>query len=267
MRYLPTVWPRKNISADEYTLRVRPRFHVPGVDAVSSRVDLPEDEAEHLVRVLRLGVGDQVDVFDGRGGLWRAEVVHASKKSAAVRPIEALKPARELRVPVTLVMSVLKGDKMDDVVRDAVMLGVAAIQPVISERAETSMAAMARSNRIARWERIAVSSAKQCARAVVPPVHQVMPLDWYWNESANAPRVMCVEPAASLDDVVNVKDVPKASAVHVIVGPEGGWSVTEVAAAHETGAILMSLGSRTLRADAVPIIALTALLTTWSELI
>jgi 16S rRNA (uracil1498-N3)-methyltransferase len=245
---------------------VRPRFHVPGVDAGSSRVELPEDEAEHLVRVLRLGVGDEVDVFDGRGGLWRAEVVHAGKNSAAVRPLEPLTPARELRAAVTLVIGVLKGDKMDDVVRDAVMLGVAAIQPAISERAETSMAAMARSNRIARWQRIAVASAKQCARAVVPAVHQPMPLEWYWNEKSDAVRVMCVEPSAALGDVVPVQRVPASKAVHVIVGPEGGWSVTEVAAAHETGAILMTLGSRTLRADAMPIVALTALLTTWGEL-
>jgi 16S rRNA (uracil1498-N3)-methyltransferase len=246
---------------------VRPRFHVPGVDGAASRIELPEDEAEHLVRVLRLGVGDQVEIFDGRGGLWRAEVVHAGKKSAAVQPIEPIEPARELTVPLTLVMSVLKGDKMDDVVRDAVMLGVAAIQPVISERSETSMAAMARSNRIARWERIAVSSAKQCKRAVVPVVHQATPIDWYWNEKVDATRVMCVEPSASIGDVVAVQQVPRSNRVHVIVGPEGGWSVTEVAAAHETGAILMSLGSRTLRADAVPIVALTALLTTWGELI
>jgi 16S rRNA (uracil1498-N3)-methyltransferase len=54
--------------------------------------------------------------------------------------------------------------------------------------------------------------------------------------------------------------------LHAIVGPEGGWSVTEVAAGHDSGAILMSLGSRTLRADAVPIVALTALLTTWGEM-
>lgn len=245
---------------------MRPRFHVPDVDAASARVELPEDEAEHLVRVLRLRVGDEVDVFDGRGGLWRAEVVHAGKKSAAVRTIEALTPARELAVAVTLVMSVLKGDKMDDVVRDAVMLGATGIQPVVSERAETSMAAMARSNRIARWERIAVSSAKQCGRAVVPPVYQATPIDWYWNERVSASRVMCVEPSAALGDVVPVQQVPKGTAVHLIVGPEGGWSVTEVAAAHDSGAILMSLGSRTLRADAVPIVALTALLTSWGEL-
>ena len=90
---------------------------------------------------------------------------------------------------LTLVASVLKGDKMDDVVRDAVMLGVAAIQPVVSERSETSMAAMARSGRVARWQRIAVSSAKQCGRAVVPPIHPAMPLEWYWKEKTAAVRI------------------------------------------------------------------------------
>ena len=248
---------------------MRPRFHVPAVDGTSARVELPDDEAEHLVRVLRLGVGDQVDVFNGRGGLWRAEVVHASKKSAAVRPLEALTPAAELRLSVTLVMSVLKGDKMDDVVRDAVMLGVAAVQPVISERSETSIAAIERSSRVARWQRIAVSSAKQCARAVVPPVLPATSIERYWNDKIPSPmrRMMCVEPSAAPDDVIAVSEVAKAAGVHLIVGPEGGWSVTEVAAARDFGAILMSLGSRTLRADAVPIVALTALLTTWGELI
>jgi 16S rRNA (uracil1498-N3)-methyltransferase len=245
---------------------VRPRFHVPEVNGAAERVELPDAEAEHLVRVLRLGVGDEVDVFNGRGAMWRAEIVQADRKAAAIRPLQPLEPARELGVPVTLVMSVLKSDKMDDVVRDAVMLGVSAIHPVVSERTETSLSAMARGNRIARWERIAVSSAKQCGRAVVPSIHVATPLDWCWTEKTAAARVMCVEPSAAFADVVPVQQVRKAAAVQLIVGPEGGWSVTEVAAAHDSGAILMSLGSRTLRADAVPIVGLTALLTSWGEL-
>src|SRR5262245_9197811 len=266
MRYFPTVCPRKNIRAHEYTLRVRPRFHVPGVDPSTEHVELPEDEAEHLVRVLRLGVGDEVEIFDGAGTLWRAEVVQAGKKSASVRRLEELEPALELDVHLTLVISVLKGDKVDDVVRDAVMLGVTAIKPVISERSETSMAAMARGSRIARWQRIAVASAKQCGRALVPTIHAAVPLDWYWSEHVDGVRVMCVEPSAALGEVLPVQSVPKASAVDLIVGPEGGWAVAEVAAAHDSGAILMSLGGRTLRADAVPLIAMTALLTSWGEL-
>ena len=245
---------------------MRPRFYVPAVDERAARVDLPEDEAEHLVRVLRLGVGDEVEVFDGRGGMWRAAIVEATRKAAAIRTLERVTAARELSVDMTLVMSVLKGDKMDDVVRDAVMLGVAAIHPVVSERAETSMAALARGSRIARWQRIAVSSAKQCARAVVPAVHHATPLEWYWNEKTDATRLLCVEPTAALGEVLPVHRVARPKAAHLIVGPEGGWAVTEVAAAHESGAILMSLGARTLRADAVPIVALTALLTTWGEL-
>jgi 16S rRNA (uracil1498-N3)-methyltransferase len=245
---------------------VRPRFHVPGVNSTSDHVELPEDEAEHLVRVLRLGVGDDVDIFDGRGKIWRAEIVQIGKKSATVRLLEPGVAARELGVRLSLVVSILKGDKMDEVVRDAVMLGVTGIQPVVSERSETSLAAMARGSRIARWQRIAVASAKQCGRAVVPMIHDAAPLDWYWAEKVDGSRVMCVEPSAALGDVLSVQAVPKSGAVDVIIGPEGGWAVSEVAAAHDSGAILMSLGGRTLRADAVPIVALTALLTTWGEL-
>jgi len=245
---------------------VRPRFHVPELTSTAERVELPEDEAEHLSRVLRLGVGDEVDVFDGRGGLWRAEIVQAGKKSATVRLIAPVTAAPELVIPVSLVVSVLKGDKMDDVVRDAVMLGVTRIRPMISERSEISLAAMARSSRIARWQRIAVSSAKQCGRAVVPLIHDAAPLDWYWTEKVEGARIMCIEPSVAMGEVFGVQAVHRPAAADLIVGPEGGWSVPEVAAAHDSGAILMSLGGRTLRADAVPIVALTALLTTWGEL-
>ena len=244
-------------------------FTFPASTAASTRVELPEDEAEHLVRVLRLGVGDEVEVFDGRGGMWRAEVVHAGKKSAAIRAARARCRRRaNWACSVTLVISVLKGDKMDDVVRDAVMLGVAAIQPVVSERAETSMAAMARSSRIARWQRIAVSSAKQCgARGGAADSRRDAARLVLEREDRPRSRLLCVEPSAALGDVRSVRSVAEAVApCTLIVGPEGGWSVTEVAAAHDSGAILMSLGSRTLRADAVPIVALTALLTTWGEM-
>jgi 16S rRNA (uracil1498-N3)-methyltransferase len=77
---------------------------------------------------------------------------------------------------------------------------------------------------------------------------------------------MCVEPSASVSDTRTVQAIEKPSAAHVIVGPEGGWTPAEVTAARAAGAIALSLGGRTLRADAAPIVALTALLTTWSEL-
>ncbi len=244
---------------------MRQRFYVPDLDASAAHVTLPDDEAEHLVRVLRLGAGAEIDVFDGRGGLWRAQVVEAGKRSAAVRVIEAATPAPEVAVSLTLVISVLKADKMDDVVRDAVMLGATAIVPVVSDRSEISLSNVDKSQRVARWQRIAVSSAKQCGRAVVPVVAAAQTFTAYLAGSRDAARLICVEPSAGTE-VRTVQEIAKLDAAHVIVGPEGGWADAELSAARLHGAVAVSLGGRTLRADAAPLVALTALLTTWGEL-
>lgn len=282
MRYFPTVCPRKNICGHEYTLRVRPRFYVPDLDAAAASVPVPDDEAEHLVRVLRLGIGAEVEVFDGCGGLWRAEVVAAGKRSASVRAIEPVTPAPEISLPIDLVISMLKADKMDAVVRDAVMLGATGIRPVVSDRSEITLSTVEKSQRVARWQRIAVSSAKQCGRAVVPIVADAKTLAGYFAQPVDAVRLICVEPETGLTvglpakpsvghpfmgcRVVPVQEVAKPKSAHVIVGPEGGWTAAELTAALASGAMAMSLGGRTLRADAAPLVALTALLTTWSEL-
>ncbi len=254
---------------------MRPRFYVPDLDPAAERVALPADEAEHLARVLRLGVGAMVEAIDGRGGLWRAEVVQVDKRSAMIRLIERGEAAPESRVPITLVSSVLKADKMDDVIRDAVMLGVAALQPIVSERSAISLETTIRSQRVARWQRIAVASVKQCGRAVVPRVADAVTLATYLANVGHpfmgcrppaGIRLLCVEPSAGDAVVRSVHDVPTPAEAHVIVGPEGGWTPAEVASALEAGVLPVSLGRRTLRADAVPIVALSAFLTTWGEI-
>ena len=245
---------------------MRPRFYVPELEPAAAQVELPEDEAAHLGRVLRLGPGSPVEVIDGRGGLWLAEVVQADKRSAAGRLIERVSDAPEIGLPVMLVPSVLKGDKMDDVVRDAVMLGVTALQPIVSERSEVSLAALMKGGRAARWQRIAVASAKQCGRAVVPLIAEPITCDAYLRESAAGLRVFCVEPSAGDVAVRSVRDVPRPVGAHVVVGPEGGWSARELTTAVDIGAVPVSLGGRTLRADAAPLVALVALLTAWGEI-
>lgn len=261
MRYLPMVWPRKNIHA-EYTHGVPPRFYVPEADVTESVIELPEDEASHLVRVLRLRAGDRLRVFNGRGGEWLATVEDVGKRHVLVRLNQPSQPAPEARVPIALAVAALKGDKMDAIVRDAVMLGVTAIVPLVSARTELSRATLERGDRIARWHRIAVSSAKQCGRAVVPDVHPVAQLDEVLRD--RAPCVMLVEPSVK-SAVHRVRDLPAMERVTVVSGPEGGWTAEEVAAALAREARLVTLGPRTLRADAVPIVALTALRVHWED--
>src|SRR4051812_15503720 len=131
------------------------RFFAPSLDPGDETVVLPRDEGEHLTRVLRLAVGDTVAVFDGRGQEFMARVAEASRRDVRVQLLSRIEPAAEPAVAITLVQAILKGDKMDEVVRDAVMLGVAAIQPLVSKRTEATVAALVRGARLDRWRRVA----------------------------------------------------------------------------------------------------------------
>jgi 16S rRNA (uracil1498-N3)-methyltransferase len=211
--------------------------------------------------VLRLGAGAEIDVFDGRGGMCHARVAEVKGARVQVELIAPAAAAPEAAVRVTLAVSVLKGDKMDDVVRDSVMMGAVAIEPVVAARSEISLAALTRGQRAARWRRIALSSVKQCGRAVVPAVAQPQALP-AWLEERRTERVLVLrEP--SRGRVSRLGQTPRAEAVRLLIGPEGGWSDEELSAFDAAGFAAVSLGGRTLRADAAPLVAMAALYEAW----
>lgn len=241
------------------------RFYAP--DAVEgATVALPEDEAQHLTRVLRLAAGACVVVFDGRGREFEAIVEKAGRSQVLVAVREPRAAAlREPRAAVTLAQAVLKGDKMDDVVRDAVMMGAAAVQPMVTTHGDVTLAAVQRGRRRERWQRVAVSSAKQCGRAVVPPVLEAVTFNELVAAQTIGPAVMFVEPgAAAKARPLSSLELEPPSEVALFIGPEGGWTPEEVEAGARV-AHLITMGSRTLRADAMATVALAALFTLWKE--
>ena len=213
---------------------MQPRFYAPDAHEPGQIVTLMVDEAAHLTRVLRLREGHAVRAFDGRGLEFDAVVEHTARTDVRLRLGPARAPAAERQIAVTLAQAVLKGDKMDGVVRDAAMIGVAAVQPFVCTRSETTLAALSRGRRRERWERIAVASVKQCGRAVVPRVLETCTLaalkQMLAMDVAPGQAFMLVEPEtaatpASLGEVP--PDPPRAAAV--VVGPEGGWTSDEIA--------------------------------------
>lgn len=240
------------------------RFFAPDARTSGGQIALPSDEARHLSRVLRLGVGAAIRVFDGAGREFDAVVESVTKGEARVRLGDPVAATPELPVALTLAMAVLKGDKMDDVVRDATMMGVSAIQPLLTSRTEVAAATLERGHRVERWQRIAVASVKQCGRAVVPAVREPQSVSaCLAGHSATHTAVMLVEPgvAANAMPLSGLGDAAPAAAT-LLIGPEGGWTPQEVAAA--AGACqLLTLGGMTLRADAAPMVATTALLARW----
>ena len=236
------------------------RFFAPSLDPGDEAITLPRDEGEHLTRVLRMGVGDTVAVFDGRGHEFSARVVAVERRDVRVQLVSRIEPAAEAAVALTLAQAVIKGDKMDDVVRDAVMLGVSAIQPLVTARTESTVAALTKGNRIDRWQRVALASVKQSKRAVLPEVRRPLTLDAFLDDPPAAMRVMLVEPGAGDAEPLSVlQGQPIPQDATLFVGPEGGWTEKEVASAHEQGVRLVTLGHRTLRADATPVAAISVL--------
>jgi 16S rRNA (uracil1498-N3)-methyltransferase len=246
------------------------RFFAPTLDPSEATVKLPREETEHLARVLRLSPGDNVAVFDGRGREFIARVVSAAGREARVQLLSATQAqaAAEPVVAVTLVQAVLKADKMDDIVRDAVMLGVSAIQPIVTTRAETTVGALLRGARPERWRRVALASVKQSGRAVLPEIRTPLAFDDWLGEPRPAITLMLVEPRASVaaESLSFMRDEPTPAAAAIVVGPEGGWTEAESSAGRACGIRLVTLGQRTLRADAVPVAVLSVLQFLWKDL-
>ncbi len=245
-----------------------PRFHAPALTRDARTVRLPEDEAAHLARVLRLGPGDAVAVFDGRGVEVAGRVASVSRAGVLIDLGDPVVAAPECRVAITLAQAVLKADKMDAVVRDAVMLGVAAIQPLLTGRTDVPAAAFRQGGRVERWRRVALASTKQCGRAVLPGVHPPLDLSECLAGDRSDRRIILVEPAAGGSPVrpetLRAQAVP--SSALVMVGPEGGWTDEEIVRATQQRCLPLTLGGRTLRADAAPLVALSVLLQVWGEL-
>ena len=251
-----------------------PRF-LGAIDARSATARLGEDEARHLSQVLRLHPGDEVAVFDGAGREFRARVARVSRDGADLALLDVAAAAAEPAVRLTLGQSVLKGDKMDDVVRDATMMGVTAVEPLITAHTVAHMKAGAAPE---RWRRIAIASAKQCRRAVLPLIGAGMGFDdWLARDTAEV-KLILVEPAALSAVSGSGADKPGAdwtqdaqlqtrpASASLLVGPEGGWSTDEIDRAVRAGYRPLTLGRRTLRADAVPVVAISVLQYLWRDL-
>jgi len=286
IRYLPSVWPLKS-NAGCYPLNadvggkgewasiplgpaaddnrgVLARFYAPALDP---RADfpLPEDEARHLTRVLRLGTGAEVAVFDGHGREYRALVVEAHRDRAVLRTIDALPAAPEPAVRITVVQAILKGGSMDEAVRDATMMGASAIVPVLTAHVDVKPAVAVRAGNADRWRRVALAAVKQCRRSTLPHIHEPGPLDAWLAATPLAARLVFVEPSAPCAPapLKSLLEAPVPREAAVLLGPEGGWSSGELDGLLQAGCRPVSLGPLTLRAEAMPVAALAALTVVW----
>jgi 16S rRNA (uracil1498-N3)-methyltransferase len=236
------------------------RFHFPGRLPAAGTIELPDALAHHAVRVLRLRDGERIVLFDGEGG--EAEATLQVRGKSACAQLEARREVdRESPLQIVLVQALAASDKMDWVVQKAVELGVSAIQPVQAERSVLRLAGERADKRHAHWQQVAVSACEQCGRNRIPEVRPLQPLtQWLAAHRGALNYVLAPGGAASFADEPAVQDV-----VHLLVGPEGGWSEAEMSAFDAAGRRRVRLGPRVLRTETAGLAALAALQARWGD--
>ena len=231
------------------------RIHFDRPLSAGAIVSLSESAAAHVGRVLRLGPGDELTLFDGRGGEYPAKIVDARGIVVRVQVDECRTVERESPLHLALVQGISRGERMDWVVQKATELGVAEIIPVLTERSVVKLNASQAERKREHWLGIAIAACEQCGRNRLPNIHAPAVLgDWLGAQPADGLRILL--DASGSDAPTTLR---QAGHVTLLIGPEGGLANGERAAAGAAGFQSMRLGPRILRTETAAIAALTAL--------
>ena len=215
------------------------------------------DDAKHILRSLRMTVGEKLTVCDTKGFDYSCVISACSDNRVDLEIKEKRKNDTEPTIFVTLYLCLTKGDKMDLAVRQAVEMGASQIVPVLSTNCVSRPDQKSLKKKLERWQKIADEAAGQSGRGILPKVCETLS----FNEAVISATkddlcVFCYELANENLDTIddNVKTVS------VIIGPEGGFTVPEAETLAKNGAKTVSLGKRILRAETAPVTALTAVM-------
>ncbi len=217
---------------------------------------LDKEDCQHARKVLRLREGDQVEVSDGQGRHFSAFLREAEGNSLAVELGQEIWEDPESPLETTLVQGLLKGDKMDQVIRQATELGVDRIVPLFSYRSVARFGQEKAEKKVQRWQRIARGAASQSRRSLIPRVEAPIA----WEELPE--KLVLVEGALNLLfwEGEDQRPYPREAGmkwprVNLLVGPEGGFHQEEVVPLQEEF-LTVSIGPRILRAETAAVAAL-----------
>ena len=263
------------------------RLFLPSARLTDTSLSVTGEKAHYLVSVLRCRKGDNFIVFDGRGTCFLAEIREIGKRMVVADVLESFSCDFESPLHSILVQGILKGDKMDLVIRKTTELGISEIVPAETERSQ-----LRDTRRVKRWGKIAEEAARQSGRNIVPVIHKPVDLMTYLSSPEfpatlqgfifyedggislteacrllNNARGNIHERRYTIQHIQKRKDKdrrPEADSVssarlplYILVGAEGGFTRDEVASAQERGLTVVSLGKRVLRAETAAISAVT----------
>lgn len=237
-----------------------PRIYSPQPLAAHASLELEAAAAHHLARVLRMQAGDALVLFNGEGGEYPATIAAIGKRSVTVATEQFVDTVLESPLQLHLGIAMSKGDRMDWIVQKATELGATHIVPLYSERVELKLQGERAEKKLEHWRGIAIAACEQCGRNRLPVIADIQPLAaWLEQTAADKKFVLHHRSEATLDAAA------KPGSVALLIGPEGGLSETEIAAAQRRGFEPLRLGPRVLRTETAPLAAISVLQYVWGD--
>jgi len=237
-------------------------YHPFPVAAGASEITLSPAESAHLTRSLRARRGESASVFDGTGRRWSGVVLSPDAKALTIG-IESAETLAPPAPALVLAQALPKGGLMDDIIRQSVEIGAAAIFPLLSARCETRLDPVRAASRLARWRTIAIEACKQSGNPFLPEIAPPAPLgEWLASPAAAEPDTLALTGSLEPD----ARPLPAAAAdcrafkrLVFLIGPEGDFTPEEYALARSRGFLPVRLAPNVLRVPTAALYALAAL--------
>lgn len=232
-----------------------------GPENINGGSALIYEDAAHITRVLRMKIGDRILIFDGSGKEYTAELSEVTDKCCRANILSVAESAQEPKIRVTVYQSLPKSGKMEEIIQKSVELGAYSVVPVAADRCVTKLDGGKRqTEKLKRWNKVAVSAAKQCGRGILPAVQPPITFKAAADKMKQGDLALMPYEILGHDGVSNLKEILTAfgdkphnpnAEIGIIIGPEGGFSDSEADYAESCGIRFVGLGSRILRTETV----------------
>ena len=226
------------------------RYHLAGLPIGGGSLSLPPAESHHAATVMRVRCGDRLTLFDGQGHEAEATIVSVSKREVRLTAEPAVYRPRENRRAVTLAVAMPKGDRARELVERLTELGIDRLVPLHCERSPWAVSAAA----LAKWQRVAVEACKQCGRNRLMEIEEPQSVaEQLGRPLADGEIGWFAHPGGGEMNADSLGE-RSATAIRVAIGPEGGFTEGEVAAARAAGWTPVGLGERIYRIETAAVI-------------
>jgi len=243
-------------------------FYTPPEKIKNDRVLIEGEEAFHIAKVLKFNKGEIIPVVDGLGNKYKVAISNISQKSVEGDILTCVRKENEPLVNITLAPALSAGTKMDLVIEKCTEIGVNAFVPILTEKSFVKLDKKAKAlSKTNRWRKVAIAAMKQSLRSYLPKIHEITEFDEILQKIHEYDLTL----VASLErdskpvrEVINSQN--KYKNILLLVGPEAGFTSSELERAREYKTVPVSLGPRRLRTETASIILVTQVLTLCGEM-